>query len=101
RPGKEKFFFQLLTLCQHPDLFLQPMKVIFPPQTPVFNCMSPNRKIFKDILASFLFIALVSFTNTSFAADGEALFKANCANCHKPLEDYIGPMLQGARKRAP
>lgn len=91
----------MLTLCQYLALFLQPKKDIFPHQTPVFNCMSPNRKIFKDILASFLFIALVSFTNTSFAADGEALFKANCANCHKPLEDYIGPMLQGARKRAP
>ncbi len=63
--------------------------------------MSPNRKIFISFFASVLFIALVSFTNTSFAADGEALFKANCANCHKPLEDYTGPMLQGARKRAP
>ncbi|MEJ7589481.1 MAG: c-type cytochrome [Ferruginibacter sp.] len=62
--------------------------------------MSPNRKII-NTLASFLFITLVSFTNTSFAADGEALYKANCANCHKPLEDYTGPMLQGARKRAP
>src|SRR5436190_12104313 len=77
------------------------MNVIFPTQTPYFNFMSTNRKIFKDILASFLFIALVSFTNTSFAADGEALFKANCANCHKPLEDFTGPMLQGARKREP
>ncbi len=63
--------------------------------------MSPNRKIFISFFANLLFIALVSFTNTSFAADGEALFKANCANCHKPLEDYTGPMLQGARKRAP
>ena len=59
--------------------------------------MSPNRKIF-NTLATFLFIALVSFTNTSFAIDGEALFKANCANCHKPLEDFTGPALQGARK---
>ena len=63
--------------------------------------MSPKRKIFNNIFASFLFIALVAFSNTSFAADGEALFKANCANCHKPLEDFTGPMLQGARKREP
>jgi len=91
----------MLVLCQYPALFLQPLKDIFPHQTPVFNCMSPNRKVFNNILASVLFIALVSFTNTSIAADGEALFKANCANCHKPLEDYIGPALQGARKRAP
>jgi len=63
--------------------------------------MSPNRRIFNQLLAFFLFIALFFFANTSFAADGEALFKANCANCHKPMEDYIGPMLQGARKREP
>ena len=63
--------------------------------------MSRDRKSSINILASFLFIALFSFSNTVFAADGEALFKANCANCHKPLEDYTGPKLQGARKRAP
>lgn len=33
--------------------------------------------------------------------EGEALFKANCANCHKPLEDFTGPLLAGARRRAP
>lgn len=63
--------------------------------------MSYYRKIINNIFASLLFIALISFSNSSLAADGEALFKANCANCHKPLEDYIGPALQGARKRAP
>ncbi len=63
--------------------------------------MSLNRRIFNQLSAFFLFIALIFCANTSFAADGEALFKANCANCHKPLEDYIGPMLQGARKREP
>ena len=91
----------MLVLCQYPVLFLHPLKDIFPHQTPVFNSMIPNRKVFKNILASIFLIALVSFADTSFAADGEALFKANCANCHKPLEDYTGPMLQGARKRAP
>ncbi|MEO6550392.1 MAG: c-type cytochrome [Ferruginibacter sp.] len=63
--------------------------------------MSPNRKSIVNIVAFFLFISLVSFSTSSFAADGEALFKANCANCHKPLEDYTGPALQGARKREP
>lgn len=63
--------------------------------------MSRDRKISNITLASLLFIALLSLTNTSLAADGEALFKANCANCHKPLEDYTGPALQGARKREP
>ena len=63
--------------------------------------MSRYRKILQKVFASLLFIVLVSFNNTSFAADGEALFKANCASCHKPLEDYTGPKLQGAREREP
>ncbi len=63
--------------------------------------MSRYRKILQKVFASLLFIALVSLTNTSFAADGEAIFKANCASCHKPLEDYTGPKLQGAREREP
>jgi mono/diheme cytochrome c family protein len=63
--------------------------------------MSRNRKILQKVFASLLFIALVFLTNISFAADGEAIFKANCANCHKPLEDYTGPKLQGAREREP
>lgn len=63
--------------------------------------MSRYRKILQKVFASLLFIALVSFNNNSFAADGEALFKANCASCHKPLEDFTGPKLQGAREREP
>lgn len=35
------------------------------------------------------------------AQEGEALFKANCANCHKPDADYTGPALKGAREREP
>lgn len=63
--------------------------------------MSRYRKILQKVSASLLFIVLVSISNFSFAADGEALFKANCANCHKPLEDYTGPKMQGARAREP
>jgi len=63
--------------------------------------MSRYRKMLQKVVASLLFIALVSSSNISFAADGEALFKANCSNCHKPLEDYTGPKLQGARSREP
>lgn len=57
--------------------------------------------ILTHALAGFLLLSFVSFSFTTFAADGEALFKANCANCHKPLEDYTGPALKGARKREP
>lgn len=31
--------------------------------------------------------------------NGETLFKANCASCHKPNEKYVGPALQGAVNR--
>jgi cytochrome c2 len=90
----------MLILCGHTNLFLHPQKDILPLKHSN-NCMSRYRKILKKVFASLLFIALVSLSKISFAADGEALFKANCANCHKPLEDYTGPKLQGARSREP
>lgn len=34
-------------------------------------------------------------------ANGEALFKANCASCHKPVEPYVGPALKGVANRWP
>ncbi len=63
--------------------------------------MSRSRKIFNRIFTGFFFISLLSFTQQSFAIDGEALFKANCASCHKPDKDFTGPMLKGAREREP
>jgi len=63
--------------------------------------MSRYRKILKTAFAGLLLIALVSVSNNVFAADGEALYKANCASCHKPDEDATGPMLKDARKREP
>lgn len=63
--------------------------------------MSRYRKIMNKIFASLLLIAFFSFNNDVLAADGEALFKANCANCHKPDKDYTGPALQGWSTRVP
>ena len=37
----------------------------------------------------------VAVANTN----GENLFKANCASCHKPNERYVGPALQGVLSR--
>jgi cytochrome c2 len=37
----------------------------------------------------------ITATNTN----GETLFKANCASCHKPAENYVGPALQGVTSR--
>ena len=69
---------------------------------PITNCMSRYRKIFNRIFANLLFFLLLfSFGQTAFAQNGEALFKANCASCHKPLEDFTGPALKGARGREP
>jgi len=63
--------------------------------------MSRYRKIINRIFASCLFLLLVSVQNNVIAADGEALWKANCANCHKPDKDYTGPALKGWRDRVP
>ena len=63
--------------------------------------MSRYRKSLNKIFAGLLFVALFSFGTTLFAQDGGALFKANCAACHKPLEDFTGPALKGARDREP
>jgi hypothetical protein len=63
--------------------------------------MSRYRKIFSRVFAFLFLFALLSNTNNVFAADGEALFKANCASCHKPLVDFTGPALKGARDREP
>jgi cytochrome c2 len=65
------------------------------------NCMSCLRKIINKALASLLLLFVLSFPHISFAQDGEALFKANCSNCHKPDKDYTGPALQGWKDRTP
>jgi len=31
--------------------------------------------------------------------NGETLFKANCASCHRPDKDFTGPALQGSLQR--
>ncbi|MBS1509208.1 MAG: c-type cytochrome [Bacteroidetes bacterium] len=63
--------------------------------------MSRYRKNFNRVFALVLFVALLSFTNNIFAQNGEALYKANCASCHRPDKDFTGPMLKGARDREP
>ena len=49
----------------------------------------------------FLLLIFTALFQVAQAADGEALFKANCSNCHKPDADYTGPALQGWSKRVP
>lgn len=52
------------------------------------------------VASVFLLLTMLS-PEISFAQDGEALFKANCASCHKPDANYVGPMLKGSRDREP
>ena len=63
--------------------------------------MSRYRKIFNRIFTSIFLVVLLFNSTQSLAADGEALFKANCASCHKPDKDFTGPALKGARDREP
>ncbi|MBS1752605.1 MAG: c-type cytochrome [Ferruginibacter sp.] len=63
--------------------------------------MSRYRKIFNRIFASIFLVVLLSVNQQSFAADGEALFKANCAACHKVDKDFTGPALKGWKDRVP
>lgn len=63
--------------------------------------MSRYRKIFNRIFSCLFFVSLLITNTNSFAADGESLFKANCASCHKPDKDFTGPALQGWKSRIP
>jgi len=63
--------------------------------------MSRYRKIFYHFFAPLLIVIFLSFSQKSIAADGEGLFKANCASCHKPDKDFTGPALQGWKSRQP
>jgi cytochrome c551/c552 len=63
--------------------------------------MNHVKSLFAKTLTVFLILTLISSQKLLYAADGEALFKANCASCHKPLEKYVGPALKGAREREP
>ena len=63
--------------------------------------MSRYRITINKTLAVLLLVLLFSINNSAFAADGEALFKANCSNCHKPDADYTGPALKGWSSRVP
>lgn len=63
--------------------------------------MSRYRKIVNKLAASLFLVAAFSFNNTALAADGEALFKSNCASCHKVDKDFTGPALKGWKDRVP
>ena len=63
--------------------------------------MSRYRKICNRIFTCLFIVLLLCVNAKSFGADGQALFKANCASCHKPDKDFTGPALQGWKSRVP
>lgn len=57
-----------------------------------------NIKTVKPLALAALF--LVFFGASAYAQpNGENLFKANCAACHKPNKDFVGPALVGSQAR--
>ncbi|RNI33383.1 cytochrome C [Hanamia caeni] len=65
--------------------------------------MKEVKRLFTKTFAVFIFLTLISSPDFLYAqsSNGEALFKANCASCHKPDKQYVGPALKGAREREP
>ncbi len=63
--------------------------------------MSRYRKIINRVFTSIFLVVLLSINLQSFAQDGQALFKANCASCHKIDKDFTGPALKGWKDRVP
>ncbi len=53
-------------------------------------------KMMKLTALAGIFVMLASFnTNAADIANGEKLFKQNCASCHKPTAKFIGPAIKG------
>ncbi|WP_188934479.1 c-type cytochrome [Puia dinghuensis] len=63
--------------------------------------MTNHRPTVKRLIFSILLLSLFSLGNRLFAQDGKALFQTNCASCHSPFKQIIGPALKGAVDRIP
>jgi mono/diheme cytochrome c family protein len=72
--------------------------------------MIHHRSIVKTFIFSILLSTLVSLANNGYAqggqaagdaAKGKALFSTNCASCHNPVKQIIGPALKGVTERVP
>jgi len=56
-----------------------------------------NIKSVKPLVLMAFF--LVFLGGKTYAIDGESVFKANCAACHKIDKDFVGPALKGSQAR--
>jgi len=59
--------------------------------------MIHHRPTAKKFLFSFILLSVFSFGVS--AQDGKALFQNNCAACHHPIKDGVGPALKGVTSR--
>lgn len=98
--GQGKIFFKNVNTFSTCFLIFAIIKVIFPLFKIGIKCMNQISRLFTKTFAVLLFFTLIS-PELLFAADGEALFKANCSTCHKPDVKFVGPALKGARDREP
>ncbi|MDP4217196.1 MAG: c-type cytochrome [Bacteroidota bacterium] len=61
-----------------------------------------HRPVVKWLRSHILLLSTLILTgNGLYAQDGHALFQANCASCHSPFKDVIGPALKGVSERIP
>jgi len=61
--------------------------------------MKLHPRIVNTAIISIVFILFLSFSNTSKAQDGKALFMKNCASCHALDKKLTGPALLGVEDR--
>jgi cytochrome c553 len=90
----------MLTVYQHPDLFLHAAKKIHILTKP-FESMNHYRRVICKATTGVFFLFLFLSNNDLFAQDGQTIYKTYCASCHKPDKDFTGPALKGAREREP
>jgi len=62
--------------------------------------MSPCNSASRRFAITIFFLSVLSFGKLA-AQDGKALFSANCASCHSPTKDLVGPKLGGVLEKDP
>ncbi|MGV6860766.1 MAG: c-type cytochrome [Putridiphycobacter sp.] len=76
-------------------------EILYPNQNKAldFNMSKEEFTILRNL--GYDFDDSFSFKNETYIAfiEGRDLFKGNCAACHKPTQDFVGPKLVGVREK--
>ena len=59
------------------------------------------KKLIARITFHFVLLSAIITSPASAQPDGQKLFKANCAKCHRPDSKLTGPALKGWKSRVP